>query len=724
MTDPGVARVGEPSASRESGTERAEQESGRSALRAPGLDLILVSFVILFQELALIRWIPSQVRVAAYFPNLILISAFLGLGIGCLRSRSRSLLWLWPFTVLSLVGISVLLGRIAFTANDVSEHLWLLYFDLPPDAPVVEGVRAPLITLFILTATSFVPLGQVVARRLKEFRRGSNQLWGYSLDLSGSLLGVIAFAVVSFLGTFPVVWFSIFLLTGTALMMREGRHRAATLCAALAIVGTVWATESNERYSPYYAISTESVEGVPIVRVMTNGSLHQVAKSLRKSDPLVTERDLQNRRGYHYPYEQLRDVPERVLVLGAGTGNDVAVLLDQGVRRIDVVEIDPVILDLGRLYHPNRPYDSPRVELINTDARSFLNDTDRTYDLIVFGTLDSMTRLSALSNIRLDNFVYTVEGIRAAKSRLAPGGGLVMYFMAQRDHVHRHLYGILASVFGEVPAVQWGDYLLFNVIYMAGPAFAHLATLTPEDQAGFFKHALPSIDLPTDDWPYLYLESRSVSPFYLSLLAVFLLLALVGVLWASKEMRATLTGAHGIDVEMFLFGLGFLLLETQFVTAMNLVWGATWLTSAVVFGSILGMILLATVLTKLAPLPWHFAAAGLIASLLVVYVLPIELLVGRSPLVRLGLSVAFVGTPIFFASACFALSFKVRKAVDIAFGWNLLGAVAGGLIEFFSMFLGLRTLVMIAAVAYLGIFVLRERSTKRYAQVLLHVPAS
>jgi hypothetical protein len=139
---------------------------------------------------------------------------------------------------------------------------------------------------------------------------------------------------------------------------------------------------------------------------------------------------------------------------------------------------------------------------------------------------------------------------------------------------------------------------------------------------------------------------------------------------------------------MLLFGLAFLLIETKFVTTMNLVWGAAWLTSAVVFGAILAMILIGTVLMELRPLPWVWAATGFVLALFATYSVPTEALVGCSTAIRLMLSVLMVGGPIFFASVCFALRFRVRPAADIAFGWNLLGAVAGGLLEFLSMSLG------------------------------------
>ena len=53
-----------------------------------------------------------------------------------------------------------------------------------------------------------------------------------------------------------------------------------------------------------------------------------------------------------------------------------------------------------------------------------------------------------------------------------------------------------------------------------------------------------------------------------------------------------------------------------------------------------------------------------------------------------------------FAAACFAERFRVRESVDVAFGWNLLGAVAGGLIEFFSMLVGIHAMALVALLAY------------------------
>lgn len=675
---------------------RMEAAADKDVGRASG-ELLAASFAALFLELALIRWLPMRVRVAAYFPNLTLLAAFLGLGVGALRARARSLLWLWPGAVLVLVLAAWAMSRIAFTANGVTEHLWLLYADLGDDAPVVDGIRLPLVVIFVLVAICFVPLGQVIGARLEHLRVQRMALRGYAIDLGGSLLGVIGFTVISGNGLPPVVWFAPALAAGLVFVSPSNRQRIAYGVAVIAILSVAQRTTGFTLFSPYYALQTIPSGVDASVTIRANGSAHQEAMDL------VTERGDRKRLltmlGYRLPYVRLGRPIQKALVLGAGSGNDVAALIQQGAQEIHAVEIDPVILAIGRAMHPNSPYADPRVIVHNTDARSFLNETHDRFDVIVFGTLDSMTRLSALSNVRLDNFVYTREAIEAARDRLTPDGGLILYFMIGQQYIADHLVSLLTETFGAPPQVQIGDYSLFNSIFMAGPAFAvsapspRLVVPTPKD-------------LPTDDWPYLYLSARGLNAFYLSMMAIIAALAVAAVAVASPEMRTSVRTRRGMDVEMFLFGFAFLLVETKFVTAMNLLWGATWITSAVVFGAILGVILLGTLATDRWPLPFMISGALLVAALVATWAVPPRLLLSTSPPIRLLLSVLYVGTPVLFASICFAERFEQRAAADLAFGWNLIGAVLGGLTEFFSMAAGFRALTLVAICAYLGVLVL------------------
>jgi hypothetical protein len=670
-------------------------ERATSRLRL-GWEIAAASFIVLFQELALIRWLPGQVRVLAYFPNLVLISAFLGLGLGALRSRGRPFLWMWPASLTLLTAAAWSMSGIAFTQSGVSEHLWLLYFDLPRTAPVVDGIRLPIVLCFVLTAVSFIPLGQFVARRLKILGDSGDSLYGYGCDLGGSLLGVILFAATCFLQWFPIAWFVTILGAGVFLCLGHRRVMLIHILCGLAVIALVWRAENASWYSPYYALRLGRDPVDSSLSILTNGSLHQSMLPLRKADRPPNWQQAAIREGYHIPYRLLRSVPKRVLVLGAGSGNDVAVALDEGAEQIDAVEIDPVIIDIGARLHPDHPYSSPRVRVFNTDARAFLNHTDGKYDLIVFGTLDSMTRLSALSNVRLDNFVYTSDCLRAASRHLGENAVIAMYYMVSVPYIEDRLAGMLMAAVRNQPLVVARGYRKFNRIYMAGPHFPHAAQLTAAEQP-----PLESLNLPTDDWPYLYLERRGVSAFYLSLIGIFAVLSIASLLVVSPELRASVLRGR-IDKEMFFFGMAFLLLEAKLTTEMNLVWGSTWLTSAVVFASVLIMILAGTLLTRVHPLAWRSAAIALIVSLVLCYLFPIGRVAGFSVLIRLLASLLYVGFPVFFASICFALLFAQRSDPNLAFGWNLLGAVFGGLLEFLSMALGLKAMILLAILAYLA----------------------
>lgn len=80
-----------------------------------------------------------------------------------------------------------------------------------------------------------------------------------------------------------------------------------------------------------------------------------------------------------------------------------------------------------------------------------------------------MTRLSALSNVRLDNFVYTVEGFKAARKHLTVDGGVVLYFMVGKPFLGERIAGMLAVVFDEFPLIINQYFSVFNL----GAALVH-----------------------------------------------------------------------------------------------------------------------------------------------------------------------------------------------------------------------------------------------------------
>src|SRR5262245_63870530 len=79
---------------------------------SPGFRTFLASFLVLFLEVALIRWMPAYIRLLAYFSNFILLASFLGIGVGCLLASARVRLFPWFPVLLTAVVLAVQMFRL------------------------------------------------------------------------------------------------------------------------------------------------------------------------------------------------------------------------------------------------------------------------------------------------------------------------------------------------------------------------------------------------------------------------------------------------------------------------------------------------------------------------------------------------------------------------------------------------------------------------------------
>ncbi len=73
---------------------------------------------------------------------------------------------------------------------------------------------------------------------------------------------------------------------------------------------------------------------------------------------------------------------------------------------------------------------------------------------------------------------------------------------------------------------------------------------------------------------------------------------------------------------------------------------------------------------------------------------------------------ALIGTPVFFAGVCFSTLFKREPEVGLPFGMNLIGAMAGGSIEYLSMLIGMKNIWLILLGVYFLAFVCNRVKAK------------
>ena len=124
-----------------------------------------------------------------------------------------------------------------------------------------------------------------------------------------------------------------------------------------------------------------------------------------------------------------------------------------GAGHVDAVEIDPVINELGRLHHPNRPYSDPRVTIHLDDGRGFIRKTQSRYDLVSYAVVDSLALHSSYSSVRLESFLFTEQAFRDIKAKLKPGGVFAMYNFYRQGWVVGRLVKLAETVFGSKPIV-------------------------------------------------------------------------------------------------------------------------------------------------------------------------------------------------------------------------------------------------------------------------------
>lgn len=721
----------------------------RAETGAPAIELFAVSFLILFLELTLIRWVPAYVKIMTYFSNFILLAAFLGMGLGCLAANARwNLLRATPFLLaaVGIISLSVYCVAVLTDSPYIVGGLGgreMVYFGFEVRALDTEHLREAVTVgitgfIFVLITLVFVGPGQKLGVLFEKF---DNPVRAYCVNIGASIAGIVCFGLLSFLTVPAWAWFAV---TAALLLWLLARDRAGAPLASAAMLVVLFAAVfagnipppgSSFFWSPYYRIHFN----YPMITVNQIG--HQIIRS--------TDNDMDF--NYHLPHLLERDAAGRrfdnVMIIGAGSGNDVSHALLYGAKHIDAVEIDPVILKIGKKNHPNKPYaHTDRVRIINDDGRSFLKSSQDKYDLVVYAAVDSLTLMSNFSSVRLENYLFTEDAFREVKNRLKPGGVFAVYNFYRENWLAIRLYRMLENVFGEKPVLILlppkkqiggeGQVHEYMSVFLVGDTDAIMRKFAasggeytilkkhPERQGfnGFTDSAKGSEGFtvfstrvppgkeayaPRDNRPFFYLKQPRVPAHN-----IWGLLLVAGISVAGVAAAAGVKGIARVSPHFFFLGGAFMLLETQSIVKLALIHGSTWFVNSVVFVCVLAMILGANLIVLKKPMRSSAVVwALLFASLAVNYFVTPASFLGHGFLMETVVSSLLLFVPLFFAGIIFANSFRASKQPELDLGANLLGVIAGGIAEYASLMFGYNILIIIAAAMYAVALLSRPRNT-------------
>lgn len=708
-------------------------------------DLFLISFAILFFELAAIRWFASTVVYLTFFTNWVLLACTIGTAVGCLAARKPSAM---IRTTIPITWGAVTIACAILYAYQHSNQFRIdvggqsapqeVFFGTEHRLEGLSKINVPIELIaglfYALIAVIFLGPGQVLGRALASIPGRTS---GYTTNLLGSLAGIAAFAAASWLRIPPVAWFVAFAFA-CFYFVRPWTMYGFVVQASFAtlmfilVVMNVQPSEATT-WSPYYKIGYNPRIGA----VSTNNIVHQWILDVQKDGPEYSLPHLLNRDAGGEPFGD-------VLIIGAGTGNDVQAALHYGARHVDAVEVDPVLYEIGRGEHPGRPYDDPRVTVHLDDGRNFLRRTDRRYDLVIYALVDSLVLHSSYSNLRLESYLFTEQAFRDVRSRLKPSGVFAMYNYYRWGWVVGRLQAMATLVFGAKPvvmplnsggAIRPDDPQGGITLLMAGAAECPAldAIRRSFHEAGFFwanrrpsrnatvrgygpeppdpgssngddwqkiatAEIFPHEDdrLPSDSWPFLYLREPMIPALYLRGMALAAGLSIALLVLFSPGRRPRL------DAQMFFLGAGFMLLETRGVAQMALLFGSTWIVSSVVFAAVLVMALLANLYVMVAR-PDRVAPylILMIASVLLNQALGLDVYLGIPFAYRAVLACLVVFAPVAFAGVMFAKAFRDSPYPEAALGANVAGILLGGMSEYGVLVLGFDWLLLVAVLFYM-----------------------
>lgn len=698
--------------------------STQSPWTALGGTLFLLGFLTLFLELFFIRYLAGSVWNLGYFPNLVLLSAFIGMGVGFvfhdyLDTRMSAIAF--------HVGFGLAAALIAFVtyAHPVVPGFDVWHYDVDGDLyfAYVPFEASDLnyfffVLCFVLLAVIFACLTQRTAKVFRHFA----PLDAYTLDILGSCAGIVSFMAVSALQLPAYTWFAAISLI--FLFAMPGGRKFVAL--PIVIAGITLAIMYHQDHvfmrnpestnplqtiwSPYQKI--EYVEESPPPgqqgplrrRIFVNGLDHQEMHETLKDT------------FYQIPhlYRQKEGLPpyKNVLVIGAGSGNDVTAALQNGAEHVDAVEIDPVIARLGKDHNPSGAYADPRVTVTVDDGRAFLTQTRDKYDLIIFALTDSLVKVSSLTQLRLENYLFTRESVERAYELLNENGSIVFYNFYRLPFVAEKIVDLLGNATGKPPKILAQN----NDFYMV------CGEKTGADTGSRYVSTF-RVPMPTDDWPFLYLQSRGIPGLYLRAMGlVFLFITgLLTVLHFTTKDREGY-GQPGLlptKVAFVIMGVAFLLLEAKSVIQFSLLFGATWYNNSLIFLAVLLSVLAANWTVK-----WLDDAkyAGVFYGLLVVavlcsYFIPLEALLAiESPVLRFLAGALLTLSPVYFGNLLFSVMFKDQKVAEHLFGWNLLGATFGGVLEYMGMAVGYNALSLVVLLSYTAVYMLLKEARRQIAE--------
>jgi spermidine synthase len=401
----------------------------------------LLTQIVLLRELMVIfsgNELSTGVMLSAWLLWTALGSAVLGMFADRIKEKS-SLFALIQLVLASLLPISLLLARY------LRSLLGIPVGEIASLPQMVMGIFLLLIPFCLLSGFLFALGCSFLGEILGKNARSVGTVYVY--EALGAGIGGVTFnyLLILFLNPWQIVLLTAALLAFSSLLLSRMLRPISILWIFLLLgILVVYGERLNLiskgwGWRGYTVISSKDTLYGNIT-VITDGSqvsfFENGGWNFTYPDPLTAEESV------HFALLEHPD-PKEVLLIGGGIGGLVKeVLKHPSINHVDYVELDPQLINMGRIHlppHALSALNDPRVQIIYTDARRFVQRVKRPYDVIISNLPDPTTAQL--------NRCYTREFFLQVKEALSNGGIFYLSVSSSENVIGNTLAQFLSSLY-------------------------------------------------------------------------------------------------------------------------------------------------------------------------------------------------------------------------------------------------------------------------------------
>ncbi|MCK9196065.1 MAG: hypothetical protein M0P16_03700 [Syntrophales bacterium] len=663
------------------------------------LKLMLFGIIAVFAELAIVRTFSTTISGASYYANMILLATIFSYLIGFSKPSLAKYFPITTLFILIIYLVAIYFGQFHLIQTISDEFIWTA---IAQSMKQKSNLDIHLVVFCLML--SAIPFMFLIGAKVSSiFNVLVNSKKAYLLLSLGCFMGGSLFFLQNqFVSSLTSLYMILSGLICVAILFEDMKNVFKIMFCSVLILLVSFAMSYSDKFlwSPYQKISLSSPGG-GIYNVFSNDTyiLNISAKPSNTFDI------------HQVPFEAALKKTDEVLILGSGGGTaDVRQALMRGSKHVTAVEIDPAFVDLGKAIDTYKTYYSDRVSLVIDDARNYLNKTDQTFDFIYFPFLDSQVTVTNSNRFRLDSFLYTREGLKQAYDKLNENGVLFINFCSPTPWLKLRFFNILYSIDSNARAYyksNSGTEMLY--VLSKGRNVSINKDAYDLDLTNDFKR-VPSLTIPTDDWPFLYNMEKNIPSDYLKLLIMTFLLFLTLISFVSPIRSSNFKyRLFAVNIYAFFSGAAFFFLQIRTISIYIPVFGATYKSQSVV--------IVATILASLigSLLSYRFdnrISIKIVWSLLFISLINIFLAQYYFPPMATGsfmLKLIHFGNylmPVLIAGYIYLhylSGYSPAEVLNIQ-KYNLLGGVLGGLLEPTVVYFGFSVSLLLACVFYLLCF--------------------